>query len=163
MDYLDNDLDKELLRLDNVIWSHYRPDDEPMKMPVYKHELIGSLRADIEHIMLETPESTWQTNIIDELEASPIHDRVMDFIDMKKIKNLVNTRKHWETTLKRTKDIHKLSAKIQWGFYDKDLKQLAKLHKENKYRDKIEALLENCNFHEECSQFINGEYDNYLK
>lgn len=55
-----------------------------------------------------------------------------------------------------------LSESIHWSFYPRDLARLAKLHKADIFREKIEDLLEDCNFHKECGDFFNGNYDEYL-
>ena len=50
---------------------------------------------------------------------------------------------------------------------DDEIKELAIIHKEEaegcKLRDVIEVLLEELNFHSECSDFASGNYDEYLK
>ena len=72
-------------------------------------------------------------------------------------------RENWESALEQVKDGTDLSSKIGYGFSDKDITELAKLHKANKFREKIEDLLTDCNFHYECGQFANGEYEEFLK
>lgn len=51
-----------------------------------------------------------------------------------------------------------ISKTIEWGFTQHDLKTLARIHKEGWYCSEIEDLLEDCNFHTECSQFSEGDY-----
>lgn len=73
-------------------------------------------------------------------------------------------RCNWSEALKRwEKGEFALSGIIGWGFYSQDLLVLGILHKENKYRDSIEYLLEDCNFHYECSLLNAQEYDEYFK
>ncbi len=56
-----------------------------------------------------------------------------------------------------------LSNALGYGFSDRDITELAKLHKDNPdLREKIEELLEDCNFHTECGDFSEGEYEKYL-
>lgn len=44
------------------------------------------------------------------------------------------------------------------NFTKNDIKELAKLHESGKYREKIEDLLEDCNFHSLNSYFQAGDY-----
>ena len=71
-------------------------------------------------------------------------------------------RHDWYTAIKFAKKGTDLSARIRWSFFRDDIKELAKLHKANRGRKKIEALLEDCNFHEECADFAAKEYAKYL-
>jgi hypothetical protein len=68
----------------------------------------------------------------------------------------------WEHALKSVRHGEDLSKKIGYAFSEEDIRNLAKLHKENKCRKKIEDLLTDCNFHKECSDFSAGRYDEYL-
>lgn len=72
-------------------------------------------------------------------------------------------REDWETALEQVNRGSDLSSKIGYGFSKEDITELAKLHKNNICREKIEDLLTDCNFHSECGKFANGEYDEFLK
>ena len=84
-------------------------------------------------------------------------------LNVEKIQKVVDIRSDFDTALKNVKRGTELSSILGWGFSDADIKELAKLHKARKYRSKIESLLTDCNFHAECSDFANGNYDEYLK
>lgn len=66
-------------------------------------------------------------------------------------------RENWEEVLE-TVDYEDISKAIGWGFTHEDLQELMELHKVGKYREKIEDLLEDCNFHTECSAWHDGDY-----
>ena len=55
-----------------------------------------------------------------------------------------------------------LSGPLDWSFSKRDLTELAKLHKANKCRKKIEDLLTDCNFHYESAKFHNKDYTEFL-
>lgn len=74
----------------------------------------------------------------------------------------INSIEAWYNALKNCKDIHDLSHDIGYGFCLGDIEALATLHKKNKYRKKIEALLTDCNFHYECGKFHNREYEEFI-
>ncbi len=61
---------------------------------------------------------------------------------------------------------YELSGILEYGFSDEDICNLAMIYKNdmrNDYRNKILELLEDCNFHTECSDFLEGNYDKYIK
>lgn len=74
----------------------------------------------------------------------------------------VSIRRDWYTAIKFAKKGTDLSARIKWSFFRDDIKKLAMLHKANRGRKKIEALLEDCNFHKECADFATKNYAKYL-
>jgi hypothetical protein len=67
-------------------------------------------------------------------------------------------REHWEDVLKSNVDYSDISHAIGWVFYREDLETLMALHKQNKHRQKIEDLLEDCNYHTECGDWHDGNY-----
>ncbi|SFA91678.1 hypothetical protein [Selenomonas ruminantium] len=67
-------------------------------------------------------------------------------------------RTNWPAALESAKDVSMLSGAIGFGFTKDDLRELLALHKADKYRDKIEALLVECNFISFCCCLINKEY-----
>lgn len=71
-------------------------------------------------------------------------------------------RGNWEKALESVKRGTALSGQIDYGFGKRDISELAKLHKAGKFRQKIEDLLEDCNFHTECGDFGSGIYDKYI-
>lgn len=54
-----------------------------------------------------------------------------------------------------------ISQTIGWGFTVQDLMVLGFLYEAGKHRDSIIDLLEDCNFHSECSLLDKGMYDKY--
>lgn len=53
----------------------------------------------------------------------------------------------------------RLSSAIEWGFYPQDLLVLCCLHEAGMFREEIEDLLEDCNFHTECEALNEGKYE----
>lgn len=66
-------------------------------------------------------------------------------------------RSNWEEALNAL-PYGEIAARIGWGFSTEDLQELMRLHKENICREKIEDLLEDCNFHYECGEWHDGNY-----
>lgn len=96
------------------------------------------------------------------LENSDYVDEILDVVNVEKAYLVATIRRDWSNALKATNNIYCLAADIGWGFSKKDISELAKLHKANRYRKKIEALLDDCNFHKECNDFTNGNYNKYI-
>ena len=67
-------------------------------------------------------------------------------------------RENWEKMLESPVGYEYIARKIGWGFTHEDLETLMQLHKDGKYREKIEDLLTDCNFHTECSAWHDGDY-----
>ena len=68
-------------------------------------------------------------------------------------------RDNWFSALEKEECI---SVTIEWAFYMQDLIVIGTIHKKGYFRDKIEDLLEDCNFHQECSLLSDGKYDEYM-
>lgn len=68
-------------------------------------------------------------------------------------------RRDWPAAFRKVKNGRDLSRKVGWAFYEDDLRTFIKLHKANKFRKKIEDLLEDCNYHAFCGHLSVGEYD----
>lgn len=75
----------------------------------------------------------------------------------------IEIRSDFATALKNCKRGTDLSHPLNWAFSSRDISILAKLHKSNKYRKKIEDLLTDCNFHYECGEFMQGNYAEFIK
>lgn len=55
-----------------------------------------------------------------------------------------------------------IAKKLEFTLWTSDLCELAKLHKANKCRKKIEDLLADCNFHYESAKFHDKDYTEFL-
>ena len=66
-------------------------------------------------------------------------------------------RADWEKAL-NTMNYGDISRTIEWGFTPEDLRELLRLHRANTHRQKIEDLLEDCNFHTFCACLSEQDY-----
>ena len=71
-------------------------------------------------------------------------------------------RRDFAKALQRVKYGSALSQPLGYRFSHADLKNLATLHRTNRFREKIEDLLTDCNFHEECALMHSGNYSAWL-
>lgn len=115
------------------------------------------LQVDYANLLEEHTHEELSKIIKDELNLN-----VEFYIDLKKAQNCANIRANWNNALKKYKITTDISSIIGYALSDKDLKELATLHKKGKYREKIEDLLEDINYHSECGDFMEGRYDRYI-
>lgn len=82
-------------------------------------------------------------------------------IDFEKCVREAEIRLDFASALRSVKDGTDLSYPLGWGFGKDDLMALMALHKSNKFRRKIEDLLEDCNFHTECGLLSEKQYEEF--
>lgn len=156
-----NEILQEIKELDLVIWKKYHPDYKEDKEP----ELYQSpmwLRIDIVAIIIDFPESEKDIiSIISEMKHGK--EIISAYLNFNSIRDEVKIRTNFLSALHSVECGSDLSSRIQYCLSSKDLFELAKLHKANKCRRKIEELLTACNFHYACRKFANKEYKEFFK
>jgi hypothetical protein len=80
-------------------------------------------------------------------------------VDFGRVRRASEIRNNWASALQSAQNGEGLSFDIGFGFYESDKAILLDLHKEGKFRKKIEDLLEDCNFHTFCSLLSQGKYE----
>lgn len=109
-----------------------------------------------------------------QLGASLYQKITTEAFDLDVIKKELEIVSDWGATLDKVVkegsefySIANICRALDFGLSKNDIKELAIIHKEeangSKLRDVIEVLLEELNFHSECSDFASGNYDEYLK
>lgn len=87
----------------------------------------------------------------------------LNSINWSSIIKTADIRLDFKSALENVEHGYDLSEILHYGFNDEDIHNLAIIHKDNpELREKIEDLLEDCNFHTECSDFNDGNYDDYI-
>lgn len=112
-----------------------------------KSEDIDECRAEIEGILKESSK----------------YDDIKQIISVDNAYKNASIRRNFAAAFEKVKHGCDLSGILGYGFSNGDLTNLAILHKENQYRDKIEDLLTDCNFHEECEMMSSGDYSMWLE
>ena len=149
-------LNKELARLDKAIWKAVYPAETASDVPSdYRAGMW--LQSDLEAIRVKD-ETEYNDVVRRFVEKSPLADEVLEKIDFDQIEKQAAIRTDWASALKKAKKGSDLSSDIGFGFSKFDLIKLAKLHKANKFRKKIEDLLSDCNYHSECGEWSEGVY-----
>lgn len=156
------DLQEEMSRLDATIGERYLgngssiPEDKLMIADVW-------LQSDIAYsLFLAENIAERKFEIEDILRGSSKYVEINEVVSVDDAYKEATIRKDFEAALKAVKKGSNLSSDLRYGFSDDDLTQLAKLHKANRFRKKIEDLLEDCNFHYECGLMIRGDYSEWL-
>lgn len=155
MDRLD-----ECMRVDNIVVEKYF--GETAKFPKEKRNVANAiLVADIDTALTKA----------EDVDAAMADICGMFSEDFRQTgKNLVleayeaaRVRRDFASAFSEARRGSELSDRLGYALSKKDLKELAKLHKKNRFRKKIEDLLNNVNFHYEARCFRNGNYDEFLK
>ncbi len=155
--------------LDNLLWKHYFP-ESTAECNSEGNALVTCLENDIVYVLTKGFElndvKTFIYNTIASdmkgVNVSALTLLINDYIDFDKCERSANVRKDLPSALKLVKKGSDLSGILNYNIFDETLSELAQLHKSNRYRKKIEELLEDCNFHQEGSDFKNKRYDKYI-
>ena len=140
-----------MLELDEKIWKKYYPnakpcDDNPSPENAYlwlKND-IGYLFAD-KQLNMEKVKS----DICEMIAETGFEKEILKQIEMDEIVRGAEIRRDFATALRNAKRGTQLSKPLGWSFNKRDICELAKLHKANKFRKKN-------------GKFSAGEYDEFL-
>ena len=156
---------KNLWTLDDVLWRKFFPDWSGKATASFDDAGRGSLylQADLEAILMKHPAEEVQKALKETLEGMEFSEETGRFVEFEKARRATSVRKDFEGSLKAARSGRDLSGLIGWGLSRSDLEVLAGLHERGCCREKIEDLLEDCNFHAECSDFSSGRYYKYLR
>lgn len=149
--------------LDLTLWKKYFPDD---KSELEEPELALAfvwLENDISEIVLRNNMKPSLSNIKKEILAAENGSEILSKLSWEKIERVIMLKSDWSAAFENTKEGSDLANPLGYTLSAIDLKELATLHKANKYRKKIESLLECMNFHAACGDFVYANYEKYLK
>lgn len=95
------------------------------------------------------------------IHKSKHSDMIMRQFDFDKARRKAEIRHNFADVLSKYEG-DEIAKKLEFTLWTSDLCELAKLHKANKCRKKIEDLLTDCNFHYESAKFHNKDYAEFL-
>lgn len=146
------------------LWEIYWPEEDNSGYEKLQDldilQLNMRLESDIKSCLKKTKLSPKHIESIREIVADGCPDNPN--IDFDACVEDVRIRLDFASALRKVKNGTELSHKLGWGFAKKDLLNLMELHKKNKFRKKIEDLLEDCNFHSECSLLCSKDYEGFV-
>ena len=122
------------------------------------------MRADISAILVKNAENVDEVfgSIKEMIRACPHAGELAERIDPDLAKRDALIRLDWAEALRNARKGTDLSHDIGFGFSKNDIRELAVLHRKNRFRGKIEDLLTDCNFHKEAGDFMEGRYEEYI-
>lgn len=156
---------EEIIRLDDVIWNMYYPDNKDIKRK-HPYDATDLFVFDIKHILLNPNinREEAEENIIRIIKESPYGDEIMShYIDIGKIQKNVDIRIDFEKAFGEVHFGSTLLSELSPTLTISDLYRLALLYKENKCRAKIEDLLMACKLQSQCADFVNGNLSPYIE
>ena len=153
-----------MVALDEQIWEKYYPSSEEGSKPGL-HVAYIWLKNDIVHILSDKAIDAEEAgkDILSMIKSSEYGEEILArYISMSAVMEEVGIRKDFLSAFMTIKDVSRLANKLGYALGESDLEQLARLHKSNRCRKRIERLLTVCNFHCECGKFIRKEYDEFI-
>ena len=149
------------IKIDDCLWDKYFPNHGPVNEPKL-HEAFIWLSNDLPAITLRSDAHPSLGALETEILSFEYGKEVVNKLDFNRMERKVAICSDWACALRGVKKGSELSFDIDWSLHPMDLKELAILHAANKFRNKIEDLLTDCNFHSECSDFSSHNYSKYL-
>lgn len=153
----------EVWKVDSVLWKHFYPTWEGSLERPNNCALEMYLQADVEQAIYDSKDieeaKEW---ILDLIKSASYSNEILQSVSVEKAYTAAVIRKDFHSALKSVKQGSELASKLSYSFSGNELMELAKLHKGNKCRKKIEQLLTDCNFHSEVGRLVRKEYDYFL-
>lgn len=157
-----DELNEEMSNLYSKIASRCLNDNTPIQG--YQREWTAQILQSCIALCLTRSEDIdeCREDIEEMMKKSSRYVDIKQIISVDKAYREAEIRRDFAAALKKVKHGYDLSGALGYGFSNEDLTNLAILHKENRYRNKIEDLLTDCNFHEACQLMSSGDYSMWL-
>lgn len=156
------------------------PEVEDYLVGLVKEENISLLaqwlHSDIIALCLEEKERDNKYALAARIYSRLHEDIKVTYIQYKRLLDELDVRISWKKTISvlarfKKEDsyynaLNRICMVIKYSFYDKDLYQLAWVFSTTdkaRYREIINDLLTECNFHSTCEDFDNGRFEDYLQ
>ena len=135
----------------------------PMRNDLNVYQALNDLQADIASALERADDMQAARDVIDEIIDHTDNPAVVrQYVSIDAAWRDAEIRRDWASALRAVRHGEDLSRDIDWAFSPRDIKNLAKLHKANRFRKKIEDLLDDCNFHTEAALMSSHQYDKLL-
>lgn len=134
-----------------------------MRNDIAIHQALNILQVDIAGALERADDMQAVRDEINEIiDRTDTPEAIRKYVSLDRAWRDAEIRRDWASALRAVKHGKDLSRELDWAFSTRDLKNLAKLHKANRFRKKIEDLLEDCNFHKEAALMCSHQYDKLL-
>lgn len=159
----DNELLRSVFQASQEIGKRFYGSTWPMRNDLNIYQALNDLQADIAGALERADDMQAARDVIDEIIDHTDNPAVLrQYVSIDAAWRDAEIRRDWASALRAVKHGEDLSHDIDWAFSPRDIKNLAKLHKANRFRKKIENLLDDCNFHTEASLMSSYQYDKLL-
>lgn len=161
-------LDRQVCKVTDELWKHFAPEEPYESVEESRIRLACWIMEEtiefllLKGVSLNDIENYLWAVVCDLDGAKELKDYIEDKVRVDKAKRGAEIRSDFASALRGVRKGTDLSYDLGFGFSSADIANLARLHKSNKFRKKIEDLLEDCNFHRECGDFSEGNYEKYL-
>ena len=159
----DNELLRSVFQASQEIEKRFYRSTWPMRNDLNLNQALNVLQVDIAGALERADDMQAARDVIDEIIDHTDNPAVIrQYVSIDAAWRDAEIRRDWASALRAVKHGEDLSHDIDWAFSPRDIKNLAKLHKANRFRKKIENLLDDCNFHTEAALMSSHQYDKLL-
>ena len=159
----DNELLRSVFQASQEIEKRFYRSTWPMRNDLNLNQALNVLQVDIAGALERADDMQAARDVIDEIIDHTDKPAVIrQYVSIDAAWRDAEIRRDWASALRAVKHGEDLSHDIDWAFSPRDIKNLAKLHKANRFRKKIENLLDDCNFHTEAALMSSHQYDKLL-
>lgn len=150
----------EAARISDRIWNEFHPGSVVYNTPK-DARLAMWIQADFDSLATNFGISRLKEVVEEKTKGSFAESFVKDCgIEQARVAAAIRT--HWAEAFDMVEAGSDISKYISYALSDDDVARLAMIHQEkDEYRDKIEALLTDCNFHKECGALADGQYSGF--
>lgn len=159
----DNELIRSVFQASQEIEKRFYRSTWPMRNDLNVNQALNVLQVDIAGALERAEDMQAAREMIEEIIDHTDNPAVIrQYVSIDAAWRDAEIRRDWASALRAVRHGEDLSHDIDWAFSKRDIKNLAKLHKANRFRKKIEDLLEDCNFHTEAALMSSHQYDKLL-
>ena len=163
MTVTDDELRRSVNQAVQEIGKRFYGSEWPMRNDANIYQALNILQVDIAGALERADDMQAARDVIDEIIDHTDNPAVLrQYVSIDAAWRDAEIRRDWASALRAVKHGEDLSHDIDWAFSPRDIKNLAKLHKANRFRKKIENLLDDCNFHTEAALMSSHQYDKLL-
>lgn len=159
----DNELLRSVLKASQKIEKCFYRSTWPMRNDLNVNQALNVLQVDIAGALERSDDMQAARDMIEEIIDHTDNPAVIrQYVSIDAAWRDAEIRRDWASALRAVRHGEDLSRDIDWAFSTRDIENLARLHRANRFRKKIEDLLEDCNFHKEAALMCSHQYDKLL-
>lgn len=159
MTVTDDELRRSVNQAVQEIGKRFYGSEWPMRNDANIYQALNILQVDIASALERADDMQAVRDEINEIIDHTDNPAVLrQYVSIDAAWRDAEIRRDWASALRAVRHGEDLSHDINWAFSKRDIKNLAKLHKANRFRKKIENLLDDCNFHTEAALMSSHQF-----